>query len=77
VSVPNIARRTGKVNGTSSSRKRAISSTTSISRVTSLARHVGTTMLFSERSKPRRPRSAYWSSADVSIPITLSARSGR
>ena len=39
---PNIARRAGSVNGTSSSLKRAISSTRSISRVTSRARQVGT-----------------------------------
>ena len=43
---PNIAPRRGSVNGTSSSRKRATSSTTSISRVTSRARHVGTVTLF-------------------------------
>ena len=60
----------GSVNGTSSSRKRAISSTTSISRVTSRARHVGTTTSPSRCSKPSRPSSAYWSPGGVSIPIT-------
>ena len=43
VSAPNISLRAGNVNGTSSSRKRATSSTTSTSRVTSRARNVGTT----------------------------------
>ncbi len=44
----------GSVNGTSSSRKRATSSTTSISRVTSRARHVGATTAAPSRSKPSR-----------------------
>ena len=52
------ARRTsrggGSVNGTSSSRLRATSSTTSTSRVTSRARHVGVTTSPSRISKPSR-----------------------
>ena len=44
----------GSVNGTSSSRKRATSSTTSTSRVTSRARNVGTTTSPLRRSKPSR-----------------------
>ncbi len=64
------------MNGTSSSRNRAISSTTSISRVTSRARHVGTTTSPSRRSKPSRARSPSCSAGGVAVPITSSARTG-
>ena len=77
VSAPNISRRRGSVNGTSSRRKRAISSTTSISRVTSRARQVGTITSSPRGSKPSRPRIAACSAAGVARPITSSARSGR
>ena len=51
----------GSVNGTSSSRKRATSSTTSISRVTSRARQVGASTRSPSRSKPSRSSSPCWS----------------
>ena len=67
----------GSVNGTSSSRKRAISSTRSTSRVTSRARQVGTTTSPSRVSNPSRSSSACCSSGGISRPISSSARSGR
>ena len=76
VSAPNMRGARGSVNGTSSIRKRAISSTTSISRGTSRARQVGDDHIVAGDSKPRRPSSARWSSAGVSRPMTSSARSG-
>ena len=78
MSAPNIARRTGSVNGTSSIRTRAISSIRSTSRVTSRLRQVGTvTFQSSSTSKPKPPRIARCSSGGVSSPISSSARSGR
>ena len=77
VSRPNISRRAGSVFGTSSSRKRAISSIASTSRVTSRARQVGTTTSSPSRSKPSLPSRRYWRSGGVSMPISASARSGR
>jgi hypothetical protein len=53
------------VNGTSSRRKRAISSIASTSRVTSRARHVGAVTLLRFVSNPSRSSSARCSSAGV------------
>ncbi len=61
-SVPYISRLAGRVNGTSSSRKRATSSIRSTSRVTSRARQLGTTTASPLRSKPSASRIANWRS---------------
>ena len=78
VSTPNMARRRGSVNGTSSSLKRATSSTRSISRVTSRARQVGeVTVPAGPSSNPRRRRIDSCSACGTSSPISAEARSGR
>jgi len=73
---PNISLRVGSVNGTSSSRARATSSTTSTSRVTSRARNVGATTSPFRVSNSRRSSQRFCSSAGVARPISSSARSG-
>ena len=77
VRAPNISRRVGSVNGTSSSRLRATSSTTSTSRVTSRARQVGVITSTPLCSKPSRSSQSICSAGGVAMPISSSARSGR
>ena len=75
---PRTCRRSGSVCGTRSSTARATSSTTSISRVTSRARQVGTvTSQSSPTSNPKPSRVRSCSPPGTSIPITWFARSGR